>query len=93
MKFSETKMYKLIFDKKVGKFLKNQDPDTRLRIRDALLELAENPYSATNVKRLAGRGRQFRKRVGDYRIIYEIVDQQLVILVLKISSRENSYKD
>jgi len=86
-------MYKLIFDKEVEKFLKKQDPIIRRRIRDALLELAENPYRATHVKRLAGRGRQFRKRVGDYRIIYEIVDQQLVILVLKVSSRGGAYKD
>jgi len=54
-------MYKLIFDRSVEKFLKKQDKAIRLRIRAALLELAENPYRATQVKRLAGRDRQFRK--------------------------------
>lgn len=86
-------MYKLIFDKEVEKFLKKQDVTVRRRIRDALLELAENPYRAAHVKRLAGRERQFRKRVGDYRIIYEIIDQQLVILVLKVASRGSAYED
>ena len=86
-------MYKLIFDRNVERFLKKQDKEVRLRIRTALLELAENPYRATQVKRLAGRDRQFRKRVGDYRVIYEIVDQQLVILVLKVSGRGSAYQD
>ncbi|MFD2116316.1 type II toxin-antitoxin system RelE/ParE family toxin [Paenibacillus yanchengensis] len=86
-------MYKLIFDKNVEKFLKKQDNTVRLRIQNALLELAENPYRASQVKRLVGRERQFRKRVGEYRIIYEIVDQQLVILVLKVSSRGSAYQD
>jgi len=86
-------MYKLIFDKQVEKYLRKQDKAVRLRIRNALLELAENPYRATQVKRLAGRDRQFRKRVGEYRIIYEIVDQQLVILILKIANRGNAYQE
>jgi mRNA interferase RelE/StbE len=58
-----------------------------------LLELAENPYRATNIKRLSGRNRQFRKRVGEYRKIYEIIDKQLIILILKIASRGNAYQD
>lgn len=86
-------MYKLIFDKEVEKFLKKQDAVLRRRIRDALLALAENPYQSSEVKQLKGRLRQFRKRVGDYRIIYEIVDHQLLILVLKISSRGSAYKE
>ncbi|NHN33637.1 type II toxin-antitoxin system RelE/ParE family toxin [Paenibacillus sp. S3N08] len=65
----------------------------RRRIRDALLELAENPFQSPEVKRLKGRKGQYRKRVGDYRIIYEIVDKQLIILVLKISIRGNVYKE
>jgi mRNA interferase RelE/StbE len=86
-------MYRLIFDKEVEKYLKKQDKVLRRRIRDALLELAESPFRASEVKRLKGRQGQFRKRVGDYRIIYEIVDKQLIILVLKISSRGNVYKE
>lgn len=86
-------MYKLIFDKEAEKFLKKQDAVLRRRIREALLELAENPYKASEVMRLKGRLGQFRKRVGDYRIIYEIVDHHLLILVLKISSRGGAYKE
>ena len=86
-------MYTLIFDREVEKFLKKQEKAVRLRIRNALLELAENPYQATDVKRLKEREKQFRKRVGDYRIIYELVDNQLIILVLRIASRGNVYKD
>ena len=86
-------MYRLIFDKEVEKFLKKQDTTLRHRIRDSLLELAENPYQSSHVKKLKNRNGQFRKRLGDFRIIYEIIDEQLVILVLKISSRGSAYKD
>lgn len=86
-------MYKLIIDKEAAKFIEKLENPVRKRIRAALLELAEAPYSVTQVKRLVGRPRQFRKRVGDFRIIYEIIDQQLVILVLKVAKRDNVYKD
>jgi len=45
-------MYKIIFDKEVEKFLKKQDTTMRRRIRDSLLELAENPYQSSHVKKL-----------------------------------------
>lgn len=86
-------MYRLIFDRKVEKFLRKQDKAVRIQIRDALVELAENPYKATHVKRLRASKKQFRKRVGNYRIIFEIVDEKLVILILKISSRGSAYKE
>jgi len=84
-------MYKIIFDKEASKYIRKLDASTRLRIRDALLELADNPYSDSNVKRLKGQSGLFRKRVGDYRIIFCITDQG-VIMILKIASRGEVYK-
>jgi mRNA interferase RelE/StbE len=46
---------------------------------------------SNNVTKLQNRD-GFRLRIGDWRVIYEVQDQQLVILVLKIGSRGEVYR-
>ncbi|RXT03660.1 type II toxin-antitoxin system RelE/ParE family toxin [Ammoniphilus sp. CFH 90114] len=58
-----------------------------------MVSLAENPYAETNVKKSRGEEDLYRKRVWDYRIIFTINDGQLVILVLKVGSRGDVYKE
>lgn len=84
-------MYKLILSRTAQKFIKKLDKQSQKRIAQALLELSENPYEASNVKKLTGYD-LFRKRVGDFRIIFEIQDDKLVIIVLDIDQRKDVYK-
>ncbi|MHA6251755.1 type II toxin-antitoxin system RelE family toxin [Oceanobacillus sp. CAU 1775] len=52
-----------------------------------------NEISAdSSVKRMKGYNSTFRKRVGDFRIIFEVDQGQLIVLVLKIGSRGDIYK-
>ena len=44
------------------------------------------------VKKLAGADDLYRLREGDYRIIYMIQDEELIILVLKIGDRKDVYR-
>ena len=61
--------------------------DTARLIRDKLRLLAENPHATnSNATKLQGRA-GYRLRVGDWRVIYELVDDVLVILVLDIGPR------
>lgn len=53
--------------------------------------LADKPRPSGVVK-LSGASDIYRVRVGDYRIVYEIQDVGLVILVLKIANRRDVYK-
>jgi len=53
--------------------------------------LANDPYSATNVKKLTGRD-GYRLRVGDWRVLFEINDGKLVILVLAVRPRGGAYE-
>jgi mRNA interferase RelE/StbE len=53
--------------------------------------LADNPRPSS-VEKLRGATDQYRIRVGDYRIIYQIQDQALIILVLKIGHRRDIYR-
>ena len=61
-------------------------------IRKKLEIIAANPHAAhPNAKKLQGR-EGYRLRVGDWRVIYEIQNERLVIIVLKVASRGEIYK-
>ncbi len=61
-------------------------------VRQKLGTIAKDPYAKhTNAKKLQGRD-GYRLRVGDWRVIYEIQNDQLVILVLKVASRGEVYR-
>jgi mRNA interferase RelE/StbE len=51
----------------------------------ALRRLALDRYRASNVKRLAAATRVYRLRVGDHRVVYELLDDRLQILVIRVS--------
>ena len=61
------------------------------RIRAAIELLAENPRPPACVA-MVGEQDVYRVRVGDYRIVYEVVDDVLVILVVRIGHRREVYR-
>jgi mRNA interferase RelE/StbE len=54
--------------------------------------LAEEPRPSGVVK-MAGEAFTYRVRLGDYRIVYEVQDEVLCILVIKVGHRREVYKD
>ena len=66
------------------------DPPIRQRIANRLARLALDPHAAPNVKALTD-GR-LRLRVGDWRVIYTLHDDVLLILVLKVGHRSAVYR-
>ncbi len=65
--------------------------DVRVNMLAKIALLSANPFAALNVKRLVGRV-GYRLRVGEWRVIYEIDDGRLLILVLAIATRGGVYK-
>ena len=62
------------------------------KIDQVLLSLAENPFPS-NSKQLAGEDPPlYRVRIGDYRILYQIQDGVLVILVVHFGHRKDVYR-
>lgn len=63
----------------------------RQRIATKINRLAENPRPR-GVEKLAGKTPLYRIRVGDYRVIYEIRDAVLLVLVVRIGGRGDVYR-
>ena len=64
-------------------------PD-RTRIVAAIDRLTETPHLGAALK---GDLRGLRRlRVGDYRIVYEIRDEELVVLVVRVAHRRDAYR-
>ncbi len=62
----------------------------RERVTDAIFKLADNPRPP-GCRKLSGRP-AWRIRVGAYRVIYEIEDDRLIVLVVTIGDRKDVYR-
>jgi mRNA interferase RelE/StbE len=61
------------------------------RIDQALISLQSDPRPS-GVKKLSGKYQDWRVRVGDYRILYEIDEDQQLIIVWRIAHRGKVYR-
>ena len=85
-------MYSIVYSKQAVKSLQRMPGNTAQLIRKKLEEIAVNPFADhRNARKLQGR-EGYRLRVGDWRVIYKIQNQQLMIIVLKVASRGEVYK-
>ncbi|WP_419943662.1 type II toxin-antitoxin system RelE family toxin [Candidatus Poriferisodalis sp.] len=64
----------------------------QLRIRAAIDLLADEPCPPGCTKLTAGTS-AYRVRVGDYRIVYDVIDDRLVIQVVRIGHRRDIYRN
>ena len=80
--------WQVIVDKAVSKALKNIPKDYRNRILEILGEFAINPY-AGDIERMEGED-VWRRRVGAYRIFYEVMKEKKIIHVFDVKRRTSS---
>lgn len=81
--------YTVVVTVSVRKIILKLPATVATKIETSLLQLGENPRPP-GCKKLKGR-KGYRIRVGDYRIIYEIEDNILRIIVIDIGHRKNIY--
>lgn len=84
-------MYRVQFKSSAARQLDALDGAVRLRIGRKIDDLAQDPRSA-GAKKLTGPSDLWRVRVGDYRIVYSIHDDVLVVLIVKIGHRRAVYR-
>ncbi|MBS3099985.1 type II toxin-antitoxin system RelE/ParE family toxin [Candidatus Pacearchaeota archaeon] len=82
-------MYKIILEKQPENFLRKLDKIEQERIAKKLNFLEDNPYLGKPlIGKLSG---LWSLRIGDYRAIYRLNNEELIILILKIGHRKNIY--
>ena len=63
----------------------------RHRVVDAIQGLAQTPRPH-GARKLQGYDEVYRVRVGRYRVVYEIVEDRVVVIVLKVGHRKDVYR-
>lgn len=83
--------YEITYAQSALKALRKLDRETARRILTATDALASDPRPP-GCKQLRGGSGEMRIRVGDYRVIYDVNDGEVVILVLAIGHRREIYR-
>lgn len=82
--------HRIVFRETARKAFDGLDPAVRKRVGRVIDRLAANPRPG-QATQLVGDPRTWRARAGDWRILYEIHDDRLVVLVLDVSHRSTAY--
>jgi mRNA interferase RelE/StbE len=82
--------YEVRLSKRADRELASLEQSTMSRIVERLKELRDDPFPRGAVK-LQGREDVFRIRVGDYRVLYEVLRKEGIVLVDKIDHRSGVY--
>jgi mRNA interferase RelE/StbE len=83
-------IYTVLILRRAQKELAQLPTESYERVRDAIRALAQDPRPQRCLK-LTGR-EGWRIRVGDYRVVYEIDDQQRIVNILHVGHRREVYR-
>lgn len=86
--------YKVEFTRSARKEFDHLQGKIQEKILEAVYLLSRNPFSELlRIKKLKGAAALYRIRIGDYRIVYEVKNDRLLILVIKIGHRREVYRN
>ncbi|RIK40327.1 MAG: type II toxin-antitoxin system mRNA interferase toxin, RelE/StbE family [Chloroflexi bacterium] len=88
----ERPRWSVIIKRQAGRTLRRLPKDLATRLTAAIDALAENPRPAGCIK-LTGFDNFWRIRVGGWRIVYAIHDDELIVLVIEIEPRGGAYRN
>jgi len=83
--------YTIDFSTEAERFLDKTDAKISLRIAKAIGKLSADPRPP-GCKKLVGVENEYRIRIGDYRVIYQIRKSVLMVFVIRIGQRGNIYR-
>lgn len=85
-------MYGIVFTRNASKSFLKLPKRIRLQINEKISEIAKDPYAFhANVTKLQNRP-GYRLRIGDWRVMYDIQEDKLIIIVMKIGLRGEVYR-
>ncbi len=83
--------YHLVIANSAKRDMRRLEPSLQQRVAIRLQILSDTPRPS-GVKKLRDRENQWRIRIGDYRVIYEIDDDEHLIVILRIKHRREAYR-
>lgn len=83
--------YRVEFTTAAARQVKKLPRQARDRILDAIAGLGEEPRPH-GVKKLTGEQTAWRIRIGEYRVIYDVFDAELVVSVVRAGHRREVYE-
>jgi mRNA interferase RelE/StbE len=84
-------MYRVLLERAAEKDLSRLPAETHDRVIEAIQALAANPRPV-GCRKLTGSKHDWRIRVGDYRVVYEIADVIRVVRVNRVRYRREVYR-
>ena len=84
-------MYTIRFSKRAEKAFKKIDPVMKKRVFNKFKFIENSPRNGPNIKTMQWFSNRYRYKVGDFRIVYEVIDNDLVVWVLEADWRGNIY--
>lgn len=84
-------MYQVLLERAAERDLRRLSADVHERVIDAIKGLAANPRPA-GCRKLVGSKNDWRIRVGDYRVLYEIADTIRIVRVNRVRHRREVYR-
>lgn len=82
--------YRVEFTAAAARQVKKLPKPARDRVLDAIEDLGEDPRPH-GAKKLVGEQTAWRIRVGDYRVIYDVLDAELTVTVVRAAHRREAY--
>ena len=83
--------YRIVIKKSAAKELERIEKKDRIRIIEKIRSLASDPHPVGS-KKLSGE-EKYRIRQENYRILYRMIDDELVVNVVKVGHRQDVYKN
>ena len=83
--------YRIVIKKSAAKEIEKIQKKDRIRIIEKIRSLAFDPHPVGS-KKLSGE-EKYRIRQGNYRILYRVIDDELIINVVKVGHHQDVYKN
>jgi mRNA interferase RelE/StbE len=84
--------YELFIERRAEKDLKKLEPSLFAVVVEKIKYLSKNPHPPGS-RKLSGSQNDWRIRIGDYRILYEIDNKARTIKIMRIKHRREVYRD
>ncbi len=83
--------YRIEFTPRADRQFRGLERSLQIRLGRRIDSLGENPRPQ-GIKKLSGEEDMYRLRVGDYRIIFQIREKSLLVLIVRIGHRSDVYR-